>query len=394
MPRAMLAAALLTGGRLPATAEEIGQVTTAIKILGANHRITIEAFDDPKVEGVACYISRARTGGISGSLGLAEDTSDASIDCAQTGPVKFREELEDGEEVFSRRASLVFKHIQVVRFFDKTRNALVYLTYSDKLVDGLAEEQRRGGGDPRLAVTAILYRAAGPVTLVGSGPVPRRGWPQALEIAPEALAADGGGDVALPGGARFRAVIGDMDSLRDPGRLRAAGVPLHAIAEQDSTDLEKCLCSVEAPLFVGLGFLGGRVDHQLAAMNALTRYPGHAGGAARRRATSAFLCPPALELALPAGTRVSLFPMARLRGRVSQGLRWPVDGPGLRAGRAHRHLEPGAGRAGQARLRRAGDAGDPARRALSARRLPRSPNRSTCATRKSWPTAEPGQDRP
>lgn len=119
-----------------ASAEQIGEVTTAIKILGANHRIVVEAFDDPKVEGVACFISRARTGGIKGSLGLAEDTSDAAVSCQQTGPVKFRDELEDGEEVYSARASLVFKHIQVVRFYDETRNTLVYLTYSDKLVDG------------------------------------------------------------------------------------------------------------------------------------------------------------------------------------------------------------------------------------------------------------------
>ncbi len=134
--RLVAAALALACAAAPVAAEEIGQVTTAIKILGANHRITIEAFDDPKVEGVSCYVSRARTGGISGSLGLAEDTSDASIDCTQHGPVKFREELKDGEEVFSRRASLIFKHIQVVRFYDKARNTLVYLTYSDKLVDG------------------------------------------------------------------------------------------------------------------------------------------------------------------------------------------------------------------------------------------------------------------
>jgi CreA protein len=142
----LLAAALALAPA--ARAEEIGQVTTAIKILGANHRITIEAFDDPKVEGVACYVSRARTGGISGSLGLAEDTSDASIDCAQHGPVKFREELKDGEEVYSARASIIFKHIQVVRFFDKTRNALIYLTYSDKLVDG----------SPKNSVAAVAIR--------------------------------------------------------------------------------------------------------------------------------------------------------------------------------------------------------------------------------------------
>ena len=119
-----------------AAAEEIGEVTTTFKILGANHRIVIEAFDDPKVEGVACYVSRARTGGISGSLGLAEDTSDASIACRQVGPVAFRGELKDGEEVFGRRASVLFKRIQVVRFFDEARNALIYLTYSDKLVEG------------------------------------------------------------------------------------------------------------------------------------------------------------------------------------------------------------------------------------------------------------------
>lgn len=131
-----------------AAAEEIGAVTTAIKILGANHRIVVEAFDDPKVEGVACFVSRARTGGISGSLGLAEDTSDASINCQQTGAVSFREELEDGEEVFSRRASIMFKRIQVVRFFDRSRNALVYLTYSDKLIDG----------SPKNSVSAVVIR--------------------------------------------------------------------------------------------------------------------------------------------------------------------------------------------------------------------------------------------
>ena len=121
---------------------------TAIKLLGANHRIVVEAFDDPKVEGVSCFMSRARTGGIAGSLGVAEDTSDASIDCHQTGPVKFREELEDGEEVFSRRASALFKRVQVVRFHDEARNALVYLTYSDKLIEG----------SPKNSISAVVIR--------------------------------------------------------------------------------------------------------------------------------------------------------------------------------------------------------------------------------------------
>ena len=146
----MLAGAALAAApaAAPAAAEEIGEVTTAIKILGANHRIVVEAFDDPKVEGVACFVSRARTGGISGSLGLAEDTSDASINCQQTGPVAFRDELEDGEEVFSRRASVLFKRVQVVRFFDPARNALVYLTYSDRLIEG----------SPKNSVSAVVIR--------------------------------------------------------------------------------------------------------------------------------------------------------------------------------------------------------------------------------------------
>lgn len=131
-----------------ARAEQIGEVTTTFKLLGANHKIVVEAFDDPKVEGVSCFISRARTGGISGSLGLAEDTSDAAINCQQTGPIKFRGNLEDGEEVFSQRASILFKRIQVVRFQDKTRNALVYLTYSDKLIDG----------SPKNSVSAVVVR--------------------------------------------------------------------------------------------------------------------------------------------------------------------------------------------------------------------------------------------
>ena len=170
----------------------------------------------------------------------------------------------------------------------------------------------------------ILLRSAVPVTLVGGGPVEEAQLAGALALAPEAVAADSGGDVVLPGDARFRAVIGDMDSIADPGRLRAAGVPLHPVLEQESTDLEKCLRSVEAPLFVGLGFLGGRIDHHLAAMNALVKHAGVpvvlVGGE-----DLCFLCPPQFDIDLAAGTRVSLFPMGPVRG-MSEGLRWPVDG--------------------------------------------------------------------
>ncbi len=140
MYRSLLAcvfAALLMGS--PASSEEIGTVDTAFKLLGANHKIAIEAFDDPKVEGVTCFLSMARKGGITGSLGLAEDTSDASIACRQVGPIKFLEKIAaegDSERVFRKRRSILFKKLQVVRFLDAKRNTLIYLAYSDKLIDG------------------------------------------------------------------------------------------------------------------------------------------------------------------------------------------------------------------------------------------------------------------
>jgi thiamine pyrophosphokinase len=174
-------------------------------------------------------------------------------------------------------------------------------------------------------VSRVLHRAAGPVTLVGGGPVPPARLAAALALAPEAVAADGGGDVALPDGRDFAAVIGDMDSLNGAAALRARGVPIHRIAEQDSTDLEKCLYSVDAPLILGIGFLGGRIDHHLAAMNALVRNPD-------RRIVLigaedvCLQCPPDFAFDAAAGTRVSLFPMAPVRGLGSEGLRWPIDG--------------------------------------------------------------------
>lgn len=129
-----LVALSLAGGR--AGAEEIGSVSTVFKFLGPNDKIVIEAFDDPKIEGVACHISRAKKGGITGALGLAEDPSDASIACRQVGPITITGELEPGEEVFTRKTSIIFKTLHVVRFLDKRRNVLVYLVYSDKLIEG------------------------------------------------------------------------------------------------------------------------------------------------------------------------------------------------------------------------------------------------------------------
>ena len=115
---------------------ETGEVSTRFRWLGPNDRVVVDAFDDPKVEGVACHISRAVTGGVKGGLRLAEDTSDASIACRQVGPIRITGELNDGERVFDERRSLVFKQLQVVRFYDRKRNVLVYVSYSDRLIEG------------------------------------------------------------------------------------------------------------------------------------------------------------------------------------------------------------------------------------------------------------------
>jgi CreA protein len=134
-----LALLVLSAGGI-AMAEEIGSVNTVFKLVGPDHKIVIDAFDDPDVTGVACYVSRAKTGGVKGALGLAEDTADASIACRQVGPITLPERVAskkaDGEQVFKQRTSLLFKSLQVVRFFDAPRNTLVYLTYSDKIVEG------------------------------------------------------------------------------------------------------------------------------------------------------------------------------------------------------------------------------------------------------------------
>lgn len=135
-----------------AQAEMLGSVSTKFHMLGPNDKVIIEAFDDPAVPGVTCYLSRAKTGGMTGAVGLAEDTADASIACRQTGPVNLpadiRSRQRDGEEVFKKRTSILFKSMQVVRFYDAKRNCLIYLTYSDKLIEG----------SPKNSITAVpLY---------------------------------------------------------------------------------------------------------------------------------------------------------------------------------------------------------------------------------------------
>ncbi|TCV99088.1 protein CreA [Biostraticola tofi] len=123
-----------------AQAEQVGSVDTVFKFFGPDHKIVVEAFDDPDVKNVTCYLSRAKTGGIKGGLGLAEDTADAAISCQQVGPITLTDKIKNGKQsgsvVFQKRTSLVFKRLQVVRFYDADRNALIYLSYSDRVVDG------------------------------------------------------------------------------------------------------------------------------------------------------------------------------------------------------------------------------------------------------------------
>lgn len=132
-----------------ARAEQIGSVDTVFKMFGPDHKIVVEAFDDPDVKNVTCYVSRAKTGGIKGGLGLAEDTSDAAISCQQVGPIELSDKIKNGkaqgEVVFKKRTSLIFKSLQVVRFYDEKRNTLAYLAYSDKVVDG----------SPKNAISAV-----------------------------------------------------------------------------------------------------------------------------------------------------------------------------------------------------------------------------------------------
>ena len=119
-----------------AQAEPIGEVDTVFQWIGPDHKIVVEAYDDPKVAGVTCYVSRAKTGGIKGGLGLAEDKAEASIACVQVGPIRIDKPLPKQEDMFTERISLVFKKLRVVRMVDPRRNALVYLTYSDRVIEG------------------------------------------------------------------------------------------------------------------------------------------------------------------------------------------------------------------------------------------------------------------
>lgn len=138
-----------------AQAQKIGSVDTVFKLLGPDHKIVVEAYDDPKVKGVTCYVSRAKTGGIKGGLGLAEDKAEASISCRQVGTISFDKPLKQQEEVFNQSLSILFKKLRIVRMVDVERNTLVYLTYSDKLIEG----------SPQNSVTAVPVEKQIPIPI-------------------------------------------------------------------------------------------------------------------------------------------------------------------------------------------------------------------------------------
>jgi len=135
MSSRILAASLLLAA-LPANAANVGCVTTAWKLIGANHKVCVEAFSDPRVPGVTCHVSQARTGGVSGSLGLAQDPSQFSLACRQTGPITLPAKLPKEETVFTEDTSILFKETRVVRMWDESNQTLVYLAISRKLIEG------------------------------------------------------------------------------------------------------------------------------------------------------------------------------------------------------------------------------------------------------------------
>jgi len=119
-----------------AHAEEIGCTSTTFRVLGANDKVCVTAFDDPKVPGVTCHVSQARTGGVKGSLGVAEDPSRFSISCRQVGPITLPDKLPKDEEAFSESTSLIFKETKVIRMYDEKRRTLIYVGISKRVIEG------------------------------------------------------------------------------------------------------------------------------------------------------------------------------------------------------------------------------------------------------------------
>lgn len=147
---------------------------------------------------------------------------------------------------------------------------------------------------------------------------------RARAMSTRVVAADGGANWAVERGIVPDAVIGDLDSISDKARAAIGAERLHFVDDQDTTDFEKCLAGISAPLIIGAGFVGARQDHQLACYNALVRAP-------QQRCVLlsdeelVFLAPPSLRLPLATGARVSLFPFGAVEG-ISDGLVWEIAG--------------------------------------------------------------------
>jgi CreA protein len=139
--------------------DAIFKKSTVWKALTPNDKLAVYGIDDPDVEGVACHYSVPEKGGVKGALGVAEEVSDISLSCRQIGPVKFKEKLEQGALVFSQRRSLIFKKMQIVRGCDAKRNVLVYLVYSDRVIEG----------SPKNSTSSV------PIMPWGAEPAPRCG---------------------------------------------------------------------------------------------------------------------------------------------------------------------------------------------------------------------------
>jgi CreA protein len=132
-----IAAAALTGANAESSDPDlIFRKSTTFKFLTPNDKLAVYGIDDPAVDGVACHYTTPEKGGLSGALGLAEQTSDVSLACRQYGPIKFKDKFSQGDVVFSERRSILFKKMQIIRGCDTKRNILVYMTYSDKLIEG------------------------------------------------------------------------------------------------------------------------------------------------------------------------------------------------------------------------------------------------------------------
>lgn len=184
----------------------------------------------------------------------------------------------------------------------------------------------------------IAINRSNPICLVGGGRLEPGDLELACNLTDAIVAVDGGAARVLETGRVPDAVIGDFDSLCDDMRAQLDPATLHKIDEQDSTDFEKALMRVAAPLIVAVGFTGARIDHELAVLHALLAFQ-HVPCVLLAEREVIMLCPPRLELAMTAGETVSLFPLVAVQGR-SVGLEWPIKGlqfaPGRKIGTSNR----------------------------------------------------------